>query len=220
MNCADFSSYLSPVLTSVGLTTSFEQTLINATQQILSWGSALYFATLPAKLGRRTLFLASLSCIFICLLSITIGSALFAKDSTNKAAGGAVVAFLYLFSPAYNLGLNGNLVLYITEILPYSLRMPGQACYQLFATCFSLITTYTFPIGLENMAWKFYLIWFPWVLFEIFVVWLVYPETKGPSLEEIAMIFDGPGGGGLDVEKLDVVHAETIGTENEKGQAK
>jgi len=63
------------------------------------------------------------------------------------------------------------------------------------------------------MAWKFYLIWVPWVLFEIFIVWLVYPETKGPSLEEIAMIFDGPGGGGLDAEKLDVEHAESIGKE-------
>lgn len=207
---SNFFSYLSPVLTSVGLTTSFEQTLINATQQILSWGSALYFATLPGKLGRRTLFLASLSCILLCLVFITTGSAVFAKDSTNKAAGGAVVAFLYLFSPAYNLGLNGNLGLYITEILPFSLRMRGQACYQLFATSFSLLTTYTFPIGLQNMAWKFYLIWLPWVLFEIFVVWLVYPETKGPSLEEIAFIFDGPGSGGLDMEKADVEHAEVI----------
>ena len=39
---------------------------------------------------------------------------------------------------------------------------------------------------------------------EIFVVWLVFPETKGPSLEEIAIIFDVPGAGGLDVEKLEV----------------
>ena len=47
-------------------------------------------------------------------------------------------------------------------------------------------------------------------MFEIFVVWLVYPETKGPSLEEIAFIFDGPGSGGLDMEKADVEHDEVI----------
>ncbi|KAK0117229.1 hypothetical protein ONS96_013063 [Cadophora gregata f. sp. sojae] len=123
---AFISYYLSPVLTSVGLTTSLEQTLINATQQMLSWVSALYFATLPGKIGRKPLFLGSLSCILVCLVSITTGSAIFAKDSSNKASGGAVVAFLYLFSPAYNLGLNGNLGLYITEILPFHLRMRGQ----------------------------------------------------------------------------------------------
>lgn len=48
---------------------------------------------------------------------------------------------------------------------------------------------------------------------EIFVVWLVFPETKGPSLEEIAIIFDGPQAGGLDVEKLDL----EVEQEEEKG---
>jgi sugar porter (SP) family MFS transporter len=208
---AFISYYLSPILTSVGLTSSFEQTLINATQQMLSWAAALYFATLPQKLGRRILFLGSLLFILICLVSITTGSAVFAKDPSNKAAGGAVVAFLYLFSPAYNFGLNGNLVLYITEILPYNLRMSGQACYQLFATCFTLLSTYAVPVGLENMAWKFYLIFLPWVVIEFVVVYLVFPETKGPSLEEIAIIFDGVDGTGLTVEKAnDVESAQTI----------
>ncbi|KAM0325855.1 hypothetical protein ACHAQA_007158 [Verticillium albo-atrum] len=205
---AFISYYLSPVLTSVGLTTSLEQTLINATQQVLSWFSALYFATLPEKLGRRTLFLGSLSAIFICLVSITTGSAVFANDSTNKAAGGAVVAFLYLFSPAYNLGLNGNLGLYVTEILPFNLRMRGQACYQLFATCFTLLSTYAIPVGLQNMDWKFYTIFIPWVLFEILVLWLVFPETKGPSLEEIAFIFDGSEANLSTPEKVDIERTE------------
>lgn len=204
------SYYLSPVLTSVGLTTSLEQTLINATQQMLSWCSALYFATLPQKLGRRPLFLGSGICLLICLVAITTGSAVFAKDSNNKAAGGAVVAFLYLFSPAYNLGLNGNLGLYIAEILPYHLRMRGQACYQLFATSFTLLTTYAFPVGLQNMKWKFYLIWLPWVVIEFFIVWLVFPETKGPSLEEIAEIFDGKDGAGLTDFKVDVEHVQDV----------
>lgn len=189
---AFISYYLSPVLSSVGLTTSLEQTLINATQQMLSWFSALYFATLPDKLGRRTLFIGSLSAIFVCLVSITAGSAVFASDHSNKAAGYSVVAFLYLFSPAYNFGLNGNLGLYNAEILPFKLRMQGQACFQLFSTCFSLLSTYAVPVGLEQMAWKFYCIFIPWVLVELVVLWFVFPETKGPSLEEIAFLFDGP----------------------------
>lgn len=197
------SYYLAPVLTSVGLTTSLEQTLINATQQMLSWFSALYFATLPQKLGRRTLFLASLTCIFICLISITVGSAVFANDSNNKVAGGAVVAFLYLFSPSYNLGLNGNLGLYITEILPFNLRMRGQALYQLFATCFTLLSTYAIPVGLEDLAWKMYIIFIPWVVIEWLVIYFVYPETKGPSLEEIAIIFDGADADVMPMGKVD-----------------
>lgn len=177
---AFISYYLAPVLTSVGLTSSLKQTLTNATQQVSSWLSALYFATLPEQLGRRTLYLASLSTIFVCLVSIIAGSAVFAKDPDNKVAGGAVVAFLYLFSPSYNPGLNGNNGLYITEIMPFNLRMRGQACYQLFATCFTMVSTFAIPVGLENMAWKFYIIFIPWALFEILVLYFVFPETKGP----------------------------------------
>ncbi|KAL6352089.1 hypothetical protein LRP88_14531 [Fusarium phalaenopsidis] len=209
---AFISYYLAPVLTSVGLTTSLEQTLINATQQVLSWFSALYFATLPQKLGRRTLFLCSLAAIFVCLVSITAGSAVFANDPSNKVAGGAVVAFLYLFSPSYNLGLNGNLGLYITEILPFNLRMRGQALYQLFATCFTLLSTYAIPVGLDDIAWKLYTVFIPWVLIEWLVIYFVYPETKGPSLEEIAIIFDGPDTAAstlskaVDIERAEVEH--------------
>lgn len=202
------SYYLAPILSSVGLTSSLEQTLINATQQMLSWFSALYFAPLPQKLGRRTLFLASLGAIFVCLVSITAGSAVFEGNPNNKVAGGAVVAFLYLFSPSYNLGLNGNLGLYITEILPFSLRMRGQALYQLFATCFTLLSTYAIPVGLDNLAWKMYTIFVPWVVIEWLVIFFVYPETKGPSLEEIAFIFDGPDSRVSTVGKLDIERAE------------
>ncbi|KAH6667428.1 hypothetical protein B0J14DRAFT_489592, partial [Halenospora varia] len=86
-------------------------------------------ATLPRKIGRKPLFLGSGVFILIYLISITTGSAVFANDLSNKAAGGTVVAFLYLFSPAHNFGLNGNLGLYIAEILPFHPRMRGQACY-------------------------------------------------------------------------------------------
>lgn len=166
------------------------------------------------------LVLGSGVCIFLCLVSITAGSAVFAKDSSNRAAGGAVVAFLYLFSPACNFGLNSNLGLYITEILLSICGMRGQACFQLFATCFSLLSTYAVPVDLQNMAWKFYLIFVPWVAIEFVVVYFVYPETKGPSLEEIAMVFDGPSGTTFLSQKIaDVEHAENEGNGMNKASA-
>ncbi|KAJ6002025.1 Major facilitator superfamily domain general substrate transporter [Penicillium canescens] len=172
------SYYLSPVLTSVGLTSSLQQTLINATQQMLSWFPSLYFATFPNKLGPRVLFLGS--CV------------------GRRRRSGRPLSIL----PGYNFGINGNLGLYIAETLPFHLRMRGQAFFQLFSTCFTLVSTYAFPIVLQNMAWKFYFIFIPWVAIKFIVVYFVYPETKGYALEEIALNFDGEdtipfGGHGL-----------------------
>ncbi|KAM6507168.1 hypothetical protein FALCPG4_018550 [Fusarium falciforme] len=48
---AFISYYLAPILTAAGLTTSLQQTLINATSQMLSWFTSVFFATLPQKFG-------------------------------------------------------------------------------------------------------------------------------------------------------------------------
>lgn len=66
------------------------------------------------------------------------------------------------------------------------------------------------------MAWKFYLIFIPWVAIGFSVVYFVYPGTNGYSLEEIALLFDGEntilfGDHDLAKEKeVDVGHSEII----------
>jgi sugar porter (SP) family MFS transporter len=186
------SYYLSPILSSVGLKSDLQQTLINATSQMVSWFSALYFATLPAKLGRRTLFLGSLVAMWMIVIAITAGSAEFSKDESNKAAGYAVVVLLYLFSPAYNFGFNGNLGLYIPEILPYRLRTLGLSVFYFVQFCFMILSNFAVPVGLENIQWRLYPIFVAWIMVEFAGVWFLFPETKGPTLEEIACIFDKP----------------------------
>ncbi|KAF7713089.1 MFS-type Sugar/inositol transporter [Penicillium ucsense] len=209
------SYYLSPILASVGLTSDLQQTLINATSQMLSWGSAVYFATLPAKLGRRTLFLSSLCAMWVIFICITAASAMFAQSHANKAAAYTVVVFLYLFSPAYNLGFNGNLGLYIPEILPFHLRTKGLSFFYFVQFCFMILSTFAVPIGLESIQWRFYLVFVVWIIVELIGVYFMFPETKGPTLEDIAYIFDGPSSkysgeleAGGDEVKVEHIHEE------------
>lgn len=46
--------------------------------------------------------------------------------------------------------------------------------------------------GSKGETWKLYLIYTCWVGFELAIVYWKYIETKGPMLEELAKITDGP----------------------------
>jgi hypothetical protein len=50
---------------------------------------------------------------------------------------------------------------------------------------------YVNPVALERIGWKYYIFYCVWIGFELIVVYFYYVETKGPTLEEIAKIFDG-----------------------------
>ncbi|CRK40748.1 hypothetical protein BN1708_008331 [Verticillium longisporum] len=75
----------------------------------------------------------------------------------------------------------------------------------------------TVPIGLENIGWRFYLVYVAILAVESFIAYGWFLETKGKALEEIAVIFDGEAAdvrmdegkkleGLVDVEETENVH--------------
>lgn len=54
-----------------------------------------------------------------------------------------------------------------------------------------LLATFAFPIGLEKIGWKIYMINGVWDIIELLFVVFFWVETKGKSLEEIDELFDG-----------------------------
>jgi hypothetical protein len=55
-----------------------------------------------------------------------------------------------------------------------------------------ILSTFAIPIGLESIQWHLYIVFITWIVVEFVGVWFTFPETKGPLLEDIAYIFDGP----------------------------
>lgn len=47
------------------------------------------------------------------------------------------------------------------------------------------------PVGLQKLEWKFYFVYIAILVLECLSIWLLFVETKGPTLEEIATLFDG-----------------------------
>ncbi|KAG5804596.1 hypothetical protein H9Q74_014393 [Fusarium xylarioides] len=139
---------------------------------------------------RQTQFLISVGGMLGIFASQTLCAGLFNEDH-NTAAGKAVIAMLFLFYFFYNLAFNALLYSYPVEILPYPIRAKGFSLLMFFGKASNFINTMVNPIGLQALAWKFYFVYMAWLAIELAVVWKFFVETKGPSLEAIAAVFDG-----------------------------
>jgi MFS family permease len=163
--------YLAPVLQTVGITSAFQQQGINGGLQIYNWfiacGAALLFMILVTVCSERY------------------------SSTQSAAAGYAVIVFLFLFLGGYVIGLTPIPVLYINEIWPSYLRTKGASIFwvtQAVAVCFN---QYVNPIALERIMWRYYLAYVGVLVLVVVFMFFYVPETKGLSLEEVRVIFDG-----------------------------
>lgn len=46
------------------------------------------------------------------------------------------------------------------------------------------------PIALDNIGWKYYIVFVMWLAIESTIIYFAYPETKGPALEELSRLFE------------------------------
>lgn len=85
----------------------------------------------------------------------------------------------------------GLTVSYCAEILPFHIRAKGLAVTMAGTAASSVFNQYVNPIGLAELAWKFYFVYIAILVLECLAIYFLYVETKGPTLEEIARLFDG-----------------------------
>ena len=98
------SYYLAMVLTTVGITSVTDQTLISVGLNIwnLLWSVAAAFCV--DRLGRRPLFFASVATMLVGYVIVTALSGAFA-NSGQPATGIAVIPFLFVFFAGYDLAM-------------------------------------------------------------------------------------------------------------------
>ncbi|MCJ1310643.1 hypothetical protein MMC25_004308 [Agyrium rufum] len=208
------SYYFSLVLDSIGITDSNTQFEINGGITILSLIISCSCAMLVDKVGRRPLFIIATAGMAIMFTLWTACSALYDVQK-NVAAGKAVLAFIVLHGVCYSLAWSGLLVAYTVEILPFKLRAKGLMLMNFSVQVALVFNQYINPIGLAHLVphWKFYAIYCVWICFELIFIIFLYVETKGPTLEEIAKIFDGPD---AEVGEVDFDSTDHISEEEEK----
>lgn len=201
------SYYLVRVLETVGIHSAREKNIINGCLMIFNWITSVISAFLTARLKRRTQFLISGFGMLSVFAAQTLCAGLF-NEKHNKAAGHTVIAMLFLFYLFFNLAFNALLYSYPIEVLPYPIRAKGFSLLMFFGKGANFINVLVNPIGLAALGWKYYIVYVVWLCIECGIIWKLFVETKGPSLEAIAAIFDG--------DAVKEVHTDGFGDEERK----
>lgn len=182
--------YLSQVLNTIGFTNSIDHAKINGGPTIWCFVISLLSAFLVDRLGRRTLFLFAGVGMLVSFSAWTACSAVYASTG-SPAAGSAVLAMIFLFYGTAGAAWPGLTVSYTVEILPFGIRAKGLTlCFCLTALS-GVFNQYVNPLGLEALQWRFYLVYVAILVIECLVIYFYFVETRGPTLEEIAVLFDG-----------------------------
>ena len=209
------SYYLTKILSSIGITDQRELTMLNGTISTVNYATALISAVLSTKIGRRPMFIGGGVAMFLTFSALTTSIAVY-NTNGSTAASKSALGFIFIYYTSFNVCLNPLLFLYPTEVLPYRLRAMGLSILVFSTKAASFFNQFVNPIGMDSLGWKYYLVYVGWLVVEIAVFWLLYPETKGYTLEKIqeafgeTLVYDGPEEKATAFEDGDV-HDQKVG---------
>ncbi|KAH6676928.1 lactose permease [Plectosphaerella plurivora] len=184
------SYYLSVILGTIGIRDSKTQALLNGGLMIWCWLISLVSAFFVDRLGRRFLFLFAGVGMLLTFSVWTACSAVYAQNGSS-AAGVVVVVMIFLFYGVAGAAWPGLTVSYTVEILPYNIRAKGLMLCFFWTSCAGVFNQWVNPLGLEALQWRFYFVYIAILVIECLVIYFFFVETRGPTLEEIAILFDG-----------------------------
>ncbi|KAG7094644.1 hypothetical protein E1B28_005468 [Marasmius oreades] len=184
------SYYLNKILDQIGIKDATVQLLINGILSIWNLFWALLASSMVDRAGRRLLFLTSAIGMLVFWTAQTISYAEFAKHGKPESAH-ALIACMFIFYAFYDLAFTPLIVSYTVEILPYQLRAKGFTIFNFTISLALIFNQYVNPVALDNITWRYYIVYVCWIAFEVVYLYFFVVETKGLTLEETAALFDG-----------------------------
>jgi MFS family permease len=143
---------------------------------------AVIGATFVDKLGRRGMMIGTFSAISFIWVAAIAAVAVNSKTGSS-ASSQAFVAMVFLFNAVFAFGITPLQALFPVEVLSFELRAKGMAFSNFSLTAAMLINQFAYPIALETIKWKLYIVFACWCPVQAFVVWMFIPETKNRTLE-------------------------------------
>ncbi|ETS86282.1 hypothetical protein PFICI_00110 [Pestalotiopsis fici W106-1] len=178
-------------------TTIFKESLLLPSKKaallnagVLTWKiAAATFAYLTVdRIGRKPLFMIAGAGMGASMAGLA-GTVWAIDNQASPGAGIAATFFLFLFMAFFPLGFLAANFLYSAEIAPQDLRIHlasiGTATHWLFNFVIAEIT----PIAFVSIKWRYYIVYAVIGFCVVPLVYFLFPETKGKSLEEMNTLF-------------------------------
>lgn len=178
------ATYLPVVLTSSFNLSARVALIVSATVSLwlMLWGAMCALAI--DSIGRKKLMLYGAGAQSICFALIAAGLAVDTNPTLIMA-----IAFIYLYETSFGLSFLSIPFIYPAEINSQRMRNLGTSLSTLtnWALCYMVVSVT--PLGIDNIGWKFYMIFAITNACFIPLVYFFYVETKQLSLEEIDQVF-------------------------------
>lgn len=199
------SYFVGAFFNSAGITDAYTVLLYNVWQNFMSTMASFIGSPLCDYLGRRKILLPTLLGMAISWGAMAVGTAIVEGDSSNVAAAKAGIAFYFIFSFIYCIGITPLQGVYAVEVFSYEQRAKGIAFQSLVVNAVALINQFGTPVALANIGYKTYIIFGVWNLVEFGISYLWSVETKGFTLEELDDIFESPNPRKASTQKHEVL---------------
>ncbi|KAJ5730665.1 uncharacterized protein N7483_005173 [Penicillium malachiteum] len=143
------------------------------------------------KWGRRRLFMICALGQGFCYLLITVLLRFNEKEgyAHSKEVASASIAFFFLYYVFFGTGFQGIPWLLPVELNSLSMRTKGAALGTATNWAINFMVVEITPIGIENLKWRFYIIWTVMNLVFVPTIYFFYPETANRQLEDIDLFF-------------------------------
>ena len=184
------SNYLTQILKDTGLKTEYEITLVNGMVTLWQYIVSLAVTVMVDRFSRRFFFVTGSAGVLVTFVVWTIASQQYIERD-SIVGGRLVLACIFIFQAFYTLAWTNLIVTYPLEIVTYQMRAKAWAFVLLTIQVSSIFGGYVNPIGLANLGWKFYVYYCVWVAITFLIVYFFFVETSGPTLEELAYLFEG-----------------------------
>ncbi|CUM65874.1 uncharacterized protein PRCAT00003524001 [Priceomyces carsonii] len=186
--------YMTTLFLNLGVTNATTRLLLTAVNSIICFLTASAGALTVERLGRRPVLMYACVGFVISFIALAISTKAFSDNSDNKMAAQVGIAFIYIFQAVFfSFAFTPLQPTYPSEILSNEMRARGLALWHLVSNAASTLNLYTAPLAMEKITYWYYVFFVFWDLLELIVIYFMFVETSGLSLEEIEHVFTVKG---------------------------